>query len=57
MRYIDMTPTWAALMPALVEAAANGSNAEGRKAAMGELLRLARTVDDMNAKAKQESRK
>lgn len=37
---IDLTPTWEALMPALVAAAAEGS-----VAAMGELVKLARIVD------------
>jgi hypothetical protein len=41
----DVTPTWRALIPALVEVAANGGNPEARKVAMGELLRLADIVD------------
>ena len=51
---INITPTWAALMPVLVEVAANGSTAAGRKEAMGELMRLAKIVDELNAKAKKE---
>jgi hypothetical protein len=47
VHYIDMTPTWEGLMPALLAAAANGS-----QAAVEELTRLARTVDQMNAKLK-----
>ena len=47
VRYIDMTPTWEGLMPALIAAAANDS-----QAAIEELMRLARTVDAMNAKIK-----
>jgi hypothetical protein len=52
---VDITPTWRSLMPALVEVAARGRTAEGRKTAMDELLRLADVVDRMcaNAKAKE----
>ena len=46
-QYIDLTPTWEGIMPALIAAAANNS-----KAAIEELTRLARTVDQMNAKLK-----
>ncbi len=53
METIDLTPTWAGLMPALVEIAANGTTAEGRQQAMAELMRLAKIVDEMNEKAKQ----
>jgi len=51
---IDITPTWEGLLPLLVEVAANGETAEGRKEAMDELRRMARAVDAMNAKAKAE---
>jgi hypothetical protein len=50
---IDITPTWQALIPTLVEVAANGTSAQARKSAMAELLRLAKAVDDMNATANQ----
>ena len=40
-----MTPTWESLLPALVEVAANGTTAEARAQAAGELLKLARIVD------------
>jgi len=43
--HIDLTPTWGALLPALVEVAANGETAEGRKVAMEELQRLASIAD------------
>ena len=46
-KYIDMTPTWQGLMPALIAAAANGS-----QAAIDELMRLARTVDQQNERSK-----
>jgi hypothetical protein len=42
---IDLTPTWRGLLPALVELAVNGTTAEARKTAMGELYRLADAVD------------
>ncbi len=47
VKYIDLTPTWEGIMPALIAAAANDS-----QAAIEELMRLARTVDQMNAKLK-----
>ena len=50
-RTIDITPSWQGLLPLLVEVAANGDTTEGRKSAMDELMRLAKTVDDMNAAA------
>ena len=49
VKYFDLTPTWEGLMPALIAAAANNS-----QAAIQELTRLARTVDQMNAKLKGE---
>lgn len=47
---IDLTPTWESLMPMLVHVAANGSTKEGREEAAGQLLRLARIVDQHIAK-------
>ncbi|SDJ22763.1 hypothetical protein SAMN04487926_13835 [Paraburkholderia steynii] len=44
-RYIDMTPTWRGLMPLLIEVAANGDSAAGRKGALDELNRLADMAD------------
>lgn len=49
LRTIDMTPTWAGLMPLLWETAAKGV-----PEAQAELMRLARIVDDLNEKAKAE---
>lgn len=49
---IDLTPTWEALIPVLVEVAARGTTPEAQQEAMGELLRLARIVDKMNEEAK-----
>lgn len=49
METIDVTPTWEALLPVLVEVAANGTDAKGRKAAMDELKALARAMDKINA--------
>lgn len=42
---IDLTPTWAGVLPMLVEVAANGTSLSGRMAAMGELKRLAQITD------------
>lgn len=42
---IQAIPTWRSLIPLLVEVAANGKQAKGRKAAMDELYRLADHAD------------
>lgn len=55
MTEIDVCPTWEAIIPLLVEAAANGTTPKARSEAMGELLRLARVVDQMNAQAREEN--
>ena len=47
-QYIDLTPTWSALMPALIAAAGHGS-----QGAIDELMRLAAIVDRHNAAKKQ----
>lgn len=49
MEHFNLAPTWAALIPVLVEVAANGDTTQARNQAMGELLRIATTVDEMNA--------
>ena len=54
MTKIDVCPTWEAIIPLLVEAAANGTTSKARSEAMGELRRLARIVDQMNAQARAE---
>lgn len=46
---IDMTPTWAAIMPALIAALENGTET-GKDMARKELMRLAQTVDALNSK-------
>lgn len=50
-RSIDMTPTWAGIMPALVAALQHGT-AEGQGMARAELARLAQEVDSANAAAR-----
>lgn len=52
MKTIDMTPTWRALLPALVEVAVRGTSVDGRKQAMDALYELADFVDRANARAK-----
>ena len=47
-RTIDMTPTWAAIMPAIVACLQSGT-AEGRRIAAAELYKLAEQVDALNA--------
>jgi hypothetical protein len=55
MQTIDICPSWRAILPTLIEIAANGKTLEGRDAAMQELLRLADTVDQMNESLRRES--
>lgn len=49
---IDITPTWVGLAPAYFAVLQNG-NAEGRKIAREELLRMAQAADKWNAHAKE----
>lgn len=44
VRYIDATPTWAAILPALLAAVTDGT-AEGQRIARAELARMARAAD------------
>ncbi len=41
---IDLTPTWAGLLPALLALYSNG-DVQGRKFAFDELVRMAQTAD------------
>lgn len=52
-RTLDLTPTWAGLMPALIALLQDGT-AEGQKTAREELARLARGMDSANAAARSE---
>jgi hypothetical protein len=49
LKYIDCTPTWASLMPALFAVFENGTEL-GKKMAREELMDLARKVDAINAR-------
>ncbi len=49
MKYIDCTPTWTAIMPALLAVLEDGTT-EGKKMAREELMDLARKVDAINKK-------
>lgn len=51
-KFIDLTPTWTAVMPVLLDIIENG-NDEAKKIAREELLDLAKKVDDVNTKAKE----
>ena len=44
MKYIDLTPTWADVMPIYIAALEQG-DAQGKAAAKGELMRLAKWAD------------
>lgn len=48
VRYVDITPTWSAAVPIIVLGLTHGT-AEGRRAAMVELARMARAADAYNA--------
>lgn len=50
MTTIDLTPTWAGLLPALLAAVSDGT-AEGRQIAMEELKRMAGAADRWNENA------
>ena len=50
--YIDMTPTWAAVLPMYLACIEQGS-AEGVKAAKEELTRMAKLADKYNELAKE----
>ena len=47
MQYIDVTPTWRAVVPILIAALRDGTD-EGHRAATAELYRMADIIDRMN---------
>lgn len=47
----DLTPTWAGIMPGLIAALQNGTHA-GQGMARAELMRLAASVDALNAQSR-----
>lgn len=51
MKTIDLTPTWAGLMPAFIAVLQDGAP-EGQEAIRGELMRLAGIVDSANEAAR-----
>lgn len=53
-RTVDLTPTWAGILPALFAALEYGT-AQGQAIAKEELSRLARAMDSRNAQAKAEA--
>jgi len=53
MKTIDITPTWASIIPPLVEVLKNPkAPAQAKKEVTAELVRLAKIVDDLNEKRK-----
>lgn len=44
---VDMTPTWVALLPVLIEVSMNGATAQGRTDAAKELARMAKLADSL----------
>jgi hypothetical protein len=51
VEYIDLTPSWSGIMPALIAALENGTE-EGRRLARAELMRLAHITDAQNDRFK-----
>lgn len=51
MQTIDLTPTWSALLPALLAVVKDGTE-EGRTAAVSELRRMAQAADQLNVELK-----
>lgn len=52
MKYIDMTPTWAAVVPLIVAGLEAGGTAHS--GALREMYRMAETADKWNAQADKE---
>lgn len=54
MKTIDITPTWSAIMPVMVDVLKSPkANNTAKQEVTAELMRLAKIVDDQNKKAKQ----
>ena len=51
MQTIDLTPSWSALLPALLAVVKDGTE-EGRTAAAHELRRMAQAADQLNVELK-----
>ena len=55
MKTIDITPTWASIIPPLVEVLKNPkASAQVKREVTDELIRLAKIVDDQNSLAKKQ---
>ena len=54
MKHIDLTPTWAAILPVLIHMIKQGG--EGGDTARAELMSLALQVDAINAKIRAEAK-
>ena len=54
MKTIDITPTWASIIPPLLEVLKNPkAPAQAKKEVTAELVRLAKIVDGQNIRARQ----
>lgn len=49
---IDVTPTWSQIMPVLVRILEESGSKKAKEGVRNELFRLARLVDDLNARGK-----
>jgi len=54
---VDCSPTWSGMLSVLLELQANGTTAESRKVARGELARMAKIADEYNKLAKEQEDK
>lgn len=48
-KYIDVTPTWEAILPTLLRVHAQATTATARNIALAELQKMARLADERNA--------
>lgn len=51
VEYIDLTPTWQAMLPVYINILENGNN-EGKRVAREELARMAKAADAYNESKK-----
>lgn len=56
MQYIDSTPTWAGILPALLAIIHHGETVESVKTAEAELQRMARLADAYVAEHKEDAK-
>lgn len=55
VKYVNMTPTWSALLPGMIDVIRNGETYESRKLMEGEFERMALAADKWNEYAKKQN--